>query len=456
MTEQKKDIPSLDVIGQTGLNRSGGYVYEEWLPQLSGNRATKVYREMRDNDAVVGAIILAIESLIREVEWRVVPANDSTEAAAAAVFLEQCIGDMSTTWEDFVNEILSMFVYGYSYFETVYKRRGGDADDSKFKSKYNDGRIGWRKFSVRAQDSIVRWSFDDDGGINGAIQQCAPYYTDTFLPIERCLLFRTTTNKNNPEGRSMLRNAYRSYYFVKRIQEIEAIGIERDLAGLPVIEVPEELMSTKANASQKALRNSLEQLVQQIRRDQREGVVMPSAVGRDGKPTGYKLSLLASGGRRQIDSDAVIKRYEGRIAMTVLAEFIMLGLDAHGSFALAHEKTHLFAKSVKGILDDIESTFNRYAVGNLFKFNPEFDSKDWPLIEHGDIETPPLEEMANYVQKLTMAGLLTPDKALEEKLRAIADLPPLPDDEVDLEDMDIIDPNEDEPAPLDDTEDVED
>ena len=136
MTEQKKDIPSLDVIGQTGLNRSGGYVYEEWLPQLSGNRATKVYREMRDNDAVVGAIILAIESLIREVEWRVVPANDSTEAAAAAVFLEQCIGDMSTTWEDFVNEILSMFVYGYSYFETVYKRRGGDADDSKFKSKY--------------------------------------------------------------------------------------------------------------------------------------------------------------------------------------------------------------------------------------------------------------------------------------------------------------------------------
>ena len=64
--------------------------------------------------------------------------------------------------------------------------------------------------------------------------------------------------------------------------------------------------------------------------------------------------------------------------------------------------------------------------------------------------------MANYVQKLTMAGLLTPDKALEEKLRAIADLPPLPDDEVDLEDMDIIDPNEDEPAPLDDTEDVED
>ena len=74
----------------------------------------------------------------------------------------------------------------------------------------------------------------------------------------------------------MLRNAYRSYYFLKRIQEIEAIGIERDLAGLPVLEVPEELMSSKANSSQKSLRASLEKLVSQIRRDQREGVVMPS------------------------------------------------------------------------------------------------------------------------------------------------------------------------------------
>lgn len=61
------------------------------------------------------------------------------------------------------------------------------------------------------------------------------------IPMSKAMLFRTESVKDNPEGRSILRNAYRSWYFKRRIQEIEAIGIERDLAGLPVIHAPERL-----------------------------------------------------------------------------------------------------------------------------------------------------------------------------------------------------------------------
>jgi len=435
--KDKKEHVDLDIIGQTGLLRSDGMIYEEWLPQLSGTRAMKVYREMRDNDAVIGSIMLAVESLIREVTWRVVPSSQSESARQAALFLEQCLMDMSHTFDDFIDEVLSMLPYGFALFEVVYKKRGGDSCSPKFKSRYDDGRVGWRKFSIRGQQTIWSWVFDDDGGIRGAIQQAPPNYRQVFLPIEKCLLFRTTTIKNNPEGRSMLRNAYRSYYFLKRIQEIEAIGIERDLAGLPVLEVPEEIMSKNANSTQKVLRGDLEKLVSQIRRDEREGVVMPSSVSRDGSPTGYKLSLLSSGGKRQLDSNEIIKRYESRIAMTVLAEFVLLGMDTVGSFALASSKTHLFSKAVKGILDDIQETLNRFAVSSLFKANPEFTEEDWPRLEAGDVETPQLDEVANYVQKLTMSGLLTPDRALEEKLRAIADLPELPNDNIDLNTADV-------------------
>lgn len=35
--------------------------------------------------------------------------------------------------------------------------------------------------------------------------------------------------EKDPEGKSILRNAYRSWYFKKRIQEIEGIGIEATL-----------------------------------------------------------------------------------------------------------------------------------------------------------------------------------------------------------------------------------
>ena len=63
------------------------------------------------------------------------------------------------------------------------------------------------------------------------MQLAPPSYKQVVIPMEKCLLFRTQTHKNNPEGRSILRNAYRSWYFKKRIEEIEGVGIERDLAG---------------------------------------------------------------------------------------------------------------------------------------------------------------------------------------------------------------------------------
>ena len=54
-------------------------------------------------------------------------------------------------------------------------------------------------------------------------------------------------HKNSPEGRSVLRNAYRSYYFIKRLKEIEAILVER-MPGFPVIYVPNSLLDKAAAA----------------------------------------------------------------------------------------------------------------------------------------------------------------------------------------------------------------
>jgi hypothetical protein len=63
-------------LGDTGLKTSGGLIQEEFIPALKGSKAIKVYREMRDNDATVGAIMFAIEMLMRQVEWKVVLTED--------------------------------------------------------------------------------------------------------------------------------------------------------------------------------------------------------------------------------------------------------------------------------------------------------------------------------------------------------------------------------------------
>ena len=45
-------------LGRIGQNRYGGTFFEEFLPELRGQRGMKVYKEMADNDDMVGAILL--------------------------------------------------------------------------------------------------------------------------------------------------------------------------------------------------------------------------------------------------------------------------------------------------------------------------------------------------------------------------------------------------------------
>lgn len=410
--------------GSTGLRRTSGYIFEEFLPQLQGYRAINTYREMRDNDPVVGAILFAIDKLVRQVQWRVQPATGSVEDKRAAKFVESCMHDMSTSWEDTISEILSMLPYGWSLHEIVYKRRQGKEETSvgENRSKYDDGLIGWRKLPIRAQDTRQEWIFDDNGGIKGMVQSAPPDFTLRTIPIEKALLFRTTAEKNNPEGRSILRNAYRPWYFKRRIEEIEAIGVERDLAGFPVMYVDPEIMRTDASAVAQSIYGDYKDAVRNIRRDQQEGMILP-AIYDDKNNLLYRLELISAGGSRQFDTDRIITRYDQRIATSVLADFILLGQSANGSYALSSDKTNLFAISLRCWMEIIRSVFNQFAIPRLFGVNG-FDLKKLPTIEYGDIEAPPLGELGNYIQVLAGAGVpLFPDDNLENYLRSLAKLP---------------------------------
>ena len=55
-----------DEIGRIGQKRFGGTFYEEFLRDLRGKKGIETYREMAENDDTIGAILFAIEMLIRQ------------------------------------------------------------------------------------------------------------------------------------------------------------------------------------------------------------------------------------------------------------------------------------------------------------------------------------------------------------------------------------------------------
>lgn len=408
-------------LGSTGLDRMGGVVQEEFLPELRGDKWTKVIRRMSEQDAIVGAILFAIEMQIRNVDYDVTPASDDPRAVEIAEFVESCLDDMSMTWCDTMSEILTMLPYGWDWMEQVYKVRQGPSKDPKRNSKHSDGKIGWRKWSVRGQDTLSEWQFDEDGGVQGMWQAAPPRYQRVFIPIDKSLLFRTTARKGNPEGRSVLRTAYEAWYYKVNIQRVEAIGIERDLNGLPVIYAPANIMSTDASAAQVAQYEALKDIVTNIRNDEMAGVVMPQVFDENSNRL-YELTLLASAGARQFDTDAVIARYDQRIAMSVLADFILLGHESTGTYSLGSSKSSMFTYAITSWLKSIADVINRHAIPRLLRYNgwPEDLA---PMIEFGEVGEVSLAEIADYVEKLTGANIITPDEELEDHMRTRANLP---------------------------------
>lgn len=442
-------------IGTTGLKISGGVVQEEFLPALKGPKAVKVYREMRDNDPTVGAVMFAIEMLMRQVEWKVVstqgpdspptgglnhqppvpglpsPRKDTTPseepsdeigeregnvgADPRAILLGSCMNDMSDSWGSFITEVLSMLTYGWSWHEIIYKRREGQTGDPRTQSKFSDGLIGWRKMPIRAQDSLSRWIISSDGSIEAMVQQSDSGGV-VEIPLSRSLLFRTQVLKDNPEGRSALRNCYRPWYFKKKIEEIEGIGLERDLAGLPMMTAPEGLdLWNDQDALAVTQRQLAEDIVRSIRRDEQEGIL---------KPFGWEIQLLSSGGRRTFDTNAIIGRYDQRIAMTVLADFIQLGhSNKFGSFALSKSKTSLFNTALNGWMNMIRDVLNQHAVPELLALNG-MDLVDHPRLDHEEINVPDIEAIGTYLRNLSASGMtIFPNPVLEEAALRAASLP---------------------------------
>lgn len=416
----KKNMKLVE-MGRTGLTRFGGYISEEWLPELQGRKGAEIYKRMADSDAIIGGYLFAIKEIAKSVPWFAVPANSSEEGQKDAKYLESCIYDMSSPWPSTLDEILSMLIFGWSYFEKVFKiRRGPRQKDPRFHSQYNDGRIGWAKWAPRAQESLNEWIYDENTDtLIGMSQIPAPDYQERRIPLDKSLHFVTTSSKGNPEGRSTLRNARRSCYMKTNIEDLEGIGIERDLAGYPTLYIPLEVFKRETDKANEAY-NDFMDVISNIRRDEAEGILLPAVFDANGNRL-YEFKLLASSGTRQFDTSRVINRYDTRIALTVMADFLLLGQQKQGSYALSDTKSKMFYQSLMSLLDNIAETINTQAVPELFELNG-WERDELPYLAHGKAEPVNLEALGNFLERLTNMGMVLDDR-LENHLRGIADLP---------------------------------
>ncbi len=417
VTIDTKAAGKVDLTAEVGKSTAVG---REFDADLRGTRGVKIYDEMRRRDPDVATGLRAIRWVLGQVGWRVDTGGGEQSDEEAKSFLESCLEDMSHTWRDFIDEALTCLPFGWAWHEVVYKIRNGAKGDPM--SLYDDGRLGWRKIPLMPQSSLARWELDAEGGVKAMVQFALDANPrdngkswERVIPIEKSVLFRLDRECNDPEGVSLLGPCYLPWYKKKMIEEIEAIGIERDLTGVLIIHLP-------VNATQTDKDKAVD-LLEQFKADDMTGFVAPRHGSGDHEKWGFEI--INSPGSKSIDTDKVISRYQMAIVRSFLAQFLMLGQGSAGSWALSRDHRGMFELALSAILRSLEETVNRFLVPPLFRYNDFGQLTALPQLRAGRVGKADMDTFGKMLADLVGAGVLTPDRDLEVFVREEMELPAL-------------------------------
>lgn len=386
-------------LGATGtVFFAGQLAEEEYNVDLRGEKAIKVFEKMRRSDGQVKAALLACELPLRSARWDIEAASDDAKDQEIASFVRQNLFDwMTITWDDFLRHMLLMLPFGFSVFEKVWE--------------LNNGKYRWRKFAPRLPKSIYKWKIDAEGGLAGIEQFTWKGNKFEFIPIpvEKLLVFSLGREGSNFQGVSLLRAAYKHWYYKDVLYRIDGIAAERHGVGIAVFKLP----MTATEEGEDSDYGKINKIGQQLHTHERSYVALPSE---------YEFELKGVTGQLH-DIIKSIEHHDMQIVRSILAQFINLGAGDVGSYALSQDQSGFFLMALRAVGRNICDTVNRYAIKQLVDYNWEVDK--YPKLVVSGLEYRDIGVYAKAITDLVGAGIILPDRQIEAELRTLLRLPPI-------------------------------
>jgi len=393
--KEKPTAPTLEELGDTGTTMYGGMISgEEYNYDLSGLAKYTIYDKMRKGDATIAATLRVLKLPLRSANWYMEPAGKDKLQQEQAEFIEYNLKEgMNITWDDFLRQALLMIDYGVFVFEKVY-------DNVIYKNKTY---IGWRKFAPRHPRTIQAWKIND--GKDDGIRQLTNNRNTVEIPMEKLLIFVNEKEGDNWEGISILRSAYKNWFFKDIFEQIDAMAFERQGLGVPYCKTP-------AGANNKDKANAIT-IVKNLRANEKAYVVYPD---------GYEVGFLDMGAGKTRDPKNSIEYHNRQIALNVLAQFLMLGANDKGSFALSKDQSSFFYDSLQAVAKNILDVINKYAIKQLVDINWP-GTQDYPQLKVDDIGAIDKVQFATMINTLVGASIIKTDDDLDRYIRKELDLP---------------------------------
>lgn len=431
------DTPERFKLGESGylgLNIFDGVTKDELKKELNFPRSIETFKQMSYHSTVNAALTL-YANLIGKVKWKFLPPQDATEEEKRqSEIINEMMHDMDQPWGEFINDVMSAQVFGFSIHEKVFRRRLRESG-----SKYSDGLIAWKKLPIRNQETIEKFIFTEDGNEIKGVKQDLTLVHDMYnryssrvdktvvLPRSKFMHFRVGRHKGDPFGKSPLRDAYLAWRYLTIVEEIESNGVAKDLVGFPVLKLPPMYLSPDATPEQKSIRTYYENVMRNLQINQQSALILPNAYDPETRQPLFELELLSLDGKKGMDTDKIKTYYKNLILTSLFADVLVLGQGATGSFALGQIKNSLSGSAAEALLETFTETINQDLIRHTYELNG-WDVARMGRMDYENLEADDLETESKFWQRIASVGLVEVDRAVLNRIRSIAGIEPLADD----------------------------
>ena len=379
-------------LGATGTSVFSGLLYEEdYNRDLQGEKAIKTYDRMRRSDGQVKAGLLACKLPLMVARWDVAPASEEPlDVEIANTVKDDLFDGMTITWDDFLRQSLIMLDFGHMVFEKVWELR--------------DGRYAWSKLAPRLPQSIMEWHVTDSGELDYVVQQATigNRFEQISIPADKLLVFTHEREGSNFRGISLLRAAYKHWYYKNNLYAIDGMAAERHGIGLASFTYPD--------TATQAQKDAIKEIGERLHSHERAYEAHPESIGFELKGVSGQLhNILGS-----------IDHHDLQIVRSILAQFMNLGAKS-GSYALSQDQSQFFLMALQAVGKNVCNTMNRHAIREMVDYN--WNVKRYPHLTVSGLDNPDIVGYATAISGLMSSGVITTDIDVENELRRMFKLP---------------------------------
>lgn len=383
-------------IGYASTSSQGaswwGSLDDEHVPELQHPTSVLVYGRMR-REAQVRSVLQAVMMPIMRTTWRLDPNGSrpevyvplSEDLALPVVGMDPAPKGRTKdrmSWTEHLPLALLQFTYGHMFFEPVYR--------------YDDaGLARLRKLAPRFPRTINQINVARDGGLVSIKQDG----TTQPIPVDRLVAYVNEREGGNWHGTSLLRAAYVPWLLKDPSLRVWHTSNDRNGSGVVVHTGADGEDLTKGLAIAKAVRSGAE-----------SGVSLTSG-----------STLEIQGVKGELPDVEKFARYlDEQIARAVLAHVLNLGTQT-GSWALGSVLADVLTQSLQAMAGQVADTATMHIVEDWVDLNFGPDERA-PRIVFDEIGSQSAAT-ATALKMLVDAGILYPDRPLEEAVRQMHGLP---------------------------------